>query len=101
HYDERPHRNQDARRRASYAVNQMARRCAEDRAEHEGLLYDVHARSTEQAAFLNRDGIPGGFSPWRGWGHGQTEQVFSRGAGPCSADGPGARESAHVIVGDD
>jgi len=51
HHDERPHRNQEARRRACYAVNQIAGRCAEHRAEHEDLLHDVHDHSTEQGAF--------------------------------------------------
>ena len=49
--DKRPHRDQEARRRAGYAVNQIAGRCAEHRAEHEGFSHDVHGHSTEQAAF--------------------------------------------------
>ena len=51
HHDEQPHRNQEARHRASDAVNQIAGRCAEYRTEYEGPLHAVHDHPREQAAF--------------------------------------------------
>lgn len=68
HHDERPHRNQKARHRASRPINQIAGRGAEHRAEHEGLPQDVHSHSTEQAAFQ--------------WGVRVTSCGFTRGEAP-------------------
>lgn len=46
-----PIRDHEARRRASYAVNEIAGRGPEQRAKHEGQVHDVHDIPTEQAAF--------------------------------------------------
>ncbi len=50
-YDKRSDRDHEARRRASYAVNEVAGRGPEQRTKHEGQMHDVHDIPTEQAAF--------------------------------------------------
>ena len=50
-HDKRPDRDHEARRRASYAVNEVAGRGPEQRTKHEGQMHDVHDIPTEQAAF--------------------------------------------------
>lgn len=50
-HDTRPDRDHEARRRTSYAVNEVAGYGPEQRTKHDGQLHDVHDIPTEQAAF--------------------------------------------------